>query len=844
MLKNNNGGAVKLVGERSMKNNRMRNIFAILAVALTTFMFTTVFTIGFSLAKNMNTMLLRQAGTRSEIFLMNPTAEQVAQAKSCPSLDHGGVMIPAATARAVGLSDRDNFDILMKYHDEEDFKYNISPAMTDIKGSYPKAADEIMLSSDCLEALDITDPKTGMELSLMLDGEEKKFKLCGYFKDYGFRNSYYESYVSKAFAEGRGLSVSKDGMLSMSAKKFKRDKLLSELESTVELADGQDFNTSYDPDEDNYIVIAAVVGIVCLIIIISGYLLIYNIMYISVSRDIRFYGLLKTIGATAKQIRKIVKVQVVRFSAVGIPIGIVLGALASFVAVPFAVNFVSAGTYSTMPTDISFDPFIYIGTVIFSAVTVAVSCRKPAKIAGRISPVEALRYNGQSSDKIKPKKTTAGGKLHKMAFRNVFREKKRAVLVFASLLMGTFALLVTQSFFGSLKLENYADMYFPDDFALYPNCSDDDDYEKTDPEKVKAAQKLAEDIENTDGVTKIMLNLAADVDLLFDKDLYMPFMESDAEWCNTPVEDMIKQYESGKGKSFTAPVIGIDKAMIERHNSKTEHKIDAEAFERGEICVVEGLSSEEQAEQLRGKTITLIDPAANKRREIKIGECVTTSDRYGFNIASYFHLPGTPEDILVSHSVIKEITDSPRIEGIFAECAPEDEPRVKAQIEDLTNNNICIPSIAHIEIKSDMLKDFKSSMMSMSILTAGISAVLILIGIINFINVMVTGVYARRRELAVMESVGMTKIQIKKMLMLEGLYYGGLTTLLILTVGNGLIYAVGKAAPRIADYAVPCYPWQLVVFMILAVMSVCIAAPAAVYRQISKESVVDRLRSE
>ena len=73
MLKNNNQTAVKRISVRSLKQNRIRNMFAILAIILTTFMFTTVFSIGFSLAKNINAMMLRQQGTKSTIYLPNPT---------------------------------------------------------------------------------------------------------------------------------------------------------------------------------------------------------------------------------------------------------------------------------------------------------------------------------------------------------------------------------------------------------------------------------------------------------------------------------------------------------------------------------------------------------------------------------------------------------------------------------------------------------------------------------------------------------------------------------------------------------------------------------------------------
>lgn len=146
-------------------------------------------------------------------------------------------------------------------------------------------------------------------------------------------------------------------------------------------------------------------------------------------------------------------------------------------------------------------------------------------------------------------------------------------------------------------------------------------------------------------------------------------------------------------------------------------------------------------------------------------------------------------------------------------------------------------------IKSEMISDFKSSMTSMNVLTAGISIILILIGVINFINVMLTGVFTRRQELAVMESVGMTKKQIRKMLMFEGVYYGTITIGLILTLGNAIVYAVARLAQKTADYAVFNYPWELMIGIAVVILAICMLVPAAVYRTLSKESVTERLRS-
>lgn len=171
-------------------------------------------------------------------------------------------------------------------------------------------------------------------------------------------------------------------------------------------------------------------------IIGSGYLLIYNVLYISISKDTRFYGLMKTLGTTQKQIKSLVKNQAVKFACIGIPIGIVLATAVSFGIVPFVLNEGFEQGKSMMDAEVFFHPSIYILSILFSAVTVWIACNAPAKAAAKISPIEALKFQNFAPKKTKSRNSTNGGKLHVMAFHNVFRDKKRAILVFMSLFMG------------------------------------------------------------------------------------------------------------------------------------------------------------------------------------------------------------------------------------------------------------------------------------------------------------------------------------------------------------------------------------------------------------------------
>ncbi len=834
MLKNNNQEIIKKISSRTLKNNHTRNIFVVLAIVLTTFMFTTVFGIGASLVNNLKTMMLRQQGTKSTIFLNKPEEYQIEKAKQEKYFDAIGVKIQTGTAEI----ENTETNILLDWYSKDEFDCNYTPAASDLEGTYPERENEIMLSKAALDAMHIDKPRKGMGIKLKKDGKDLLFTLSGWFTNYNYTKGGFQAFISEAYVKKLGMSQEKDGVLCISAKAGHQSELFESLKASIKPGEGQEWEAGFDVQEENSdTAVAAIicVGLIGFIIAASGYLLIYNVMYISVTKDIRFYGMLKTIGTSPSQIKSIVKMQTIKLSLLGVPIGIFLGIITSFAVVPFALEMFGMGNDGAMPSDISFNPVIYIGTVLFAIITVSVSCRKPAKLAGKVSPVEALKYNGSSKIKYKAKKGTDGGKIYKMAYRNVFRGKKRAFLVFTSLFMGTMAFLSVNTFIGSLKIENYVDFYLPNDYSIYTNSEDEN--------VLKEANRLVEQIKGIDGIKNVHLNLSADTIFEFDEEVFNRFIKNFAGGDKEEEKALIESYKNAKNddEKYASPVISVSTDMMEMYNEKARQKIDIERFEKGEICLLGTAPSKEDSEFLLGKNITVIDKKSKKKKTFEIGSAPLVDEDYGINVGYYWQMAAAPDSILISDKAMAELCDEPGTDTIIADCDKDAESYVTSKIKEYTMTNA---SVLHTEIKSELSKEFLSSMSSMNILGGGVSTVLILIGIINFINVMLTGVYARKGELSVMESVGMTKKQVKNMLVFEGMYYGLITIGLILTLGNVIIYFVSDFTSKIADYATFHYPVGLMFAIAGVIMVICMLVPMAVYQMVSKESITERLRSD
>ncbi len=837
MLKNNNQEIVKKISSRTLKSNKTRNIFVILAIVLTTFMFTTVFGIGASLINNIKTMMLREQGTKSTIFLNNPDNSQIYKAKEEKYISSHGIKIQTGIAEDKNTGSK----LLLDWYSKDEFDNNYTPAISDIEGEYPENKDGIMLSKAALNALGINSPHKDMEIMLWQNGKPLTFRLSGWFTDYCYTRGGFQAFVSEAYTKELGMSTEKNGILCISSKAGKQQELLQNLEDNITLNNGQKWDVLFDIQEENDD--TAIATIVCVllmgfIIVASGYLLIYNVMYISITKDTRFYGMLKTIGTSPSQIKRIVNIQAGKLSLFGIPIGILLGTITSFLTVPFAIKMAGPGKDGAMPSDISFNPFIYIGTILFAILTVYVSCRKPAKYAGKVSPVEALKYNGSTTEKYKARKGTDGGKVYKMAYRNVFRIKKRACLVFASLFMGTMAFLSVNTFLGSMGIDNYLEFYYPNDYTIY--IHDTENAMLSEEDLLNNTNKLTEQIKGIDNIKNVHLNLNADTVFEFDEELFTPFIES-ASGSEEQKKELIDLYKNAKDDDdkYQSPVVSASTEMIKRYNEKARQKIDIEKFEKGEICLLGFACDKKTSDFYLGKNITIIDKKSKKKKTFEIASCPMAEEHFGINVGYYYMKTAAPELVMISDAAIYELSTIPGINTITADCDKSTESYITSKIKEYTKTNA---TVLDVEIKSEIASEFKTSMSAMNIIGGGISLILILIGIINFINVMLTGVYTRLNEISVMESVGMTKKQVLKMLVFEGMYYGIITIALILTIGNVIIYFIADFSTKIADYATFYYPYGLMFVVAAVIMAICTIVPVIVYRSISKASITERLK--
>ncbi|UPA31211.1 ABC transporter permease [Terrisporobacter glycolicus] len=828
-FKNNNKNIVNKITKSSLKFNRGRNIFVVLAIVLTTFMTCSIFTIGVSLVNNYNTMNIRIRGTTSDAMLSNPKKEQIEAIKNLGLTTSIGEEILVGNVINEKL-EKDNHKIFLKYYDKENWEKQITPTISNLEGNYPTSENEVMVSTKALEFLGKEDAKIGEKIKVeYIDAKGKKnkkeFILSGKYKTYSVTEKIGYLALSKDYIKNNDLSVGHNGSITISFKSGKKYNAQEILKSKIKLDDMQEFDYYNDANEDGKEVkknLIIVMGTIGLFIAFSGYLLIYNIMYISVSKDIHFYGLIKTIGASPKQIKKIVNGQAFKLAIIGIPIGLTLGATISFGVVPMILGSFHSDAYANaMPGDISFNPIIFISATIFSILTVSISCRKPAKIASSISPTEALKYSMGNKEKKNNnngyRKSTKGGKIYKMAYHNVFRDKKRATLVFSSLFMGIMTYLSIYTFTSSLSVDNYIDTYISNDFRVQNIQAID---EKMNDDFIKEV----ENIKGVESVNKFKFsNLQSDtneIPRLLSKFIY----DKDDIQEITDFQGKMKIETPLYHRSF---IIGVDDLAIEKFSEMSNVKMDLDDFKSGKIALIDTLCYSKEEKNNLDNTITL------KGKYSKSLTFQTVKFENDSNLLPDIGLPV----IYISSTQIEKLDKKAVNSMLYINVDKKYEEEIYSRLNEMIDSEYLF-----VESRAQLVKEFSNNVTIMNIISTSMSAILILIGVLNFINVMVTSINTRRKELAIMESIGMTKKQIKNMLVFEGGYYAGITTFLVSTFGMAIIFEIAKSTKKIASYAKFVFPTLPFICLLAFIFVICLITPLVVYKYSSVKSVTERLR--
>lgn len=832
----------RILTMRSLRKNRGRNLVAVLAVAMTTMMFTTLFTFAESMGKTMMEMSLHQSGTLAHATCKEITDDQIEQIAAHPDVEKSGWSIVVGLAENPGLAGR---QVEIRYgtdqYAEDDFAY---PAT----GRMPEEENEIALDTLTLERLGISR-ELGEQVTLQWRKDihsdemtESVFTLCGFWEG---NLSVYASmaWVSERFAlEACGGDVKEGqlcGMRMMGISFGNTDNI--EAKTAKVLSDcglsGLDFHTNitYSDEIKKSILMEnlPMYGGMALVFI-AGYLIIYNVFQISVASDIQFYGKLKTLGMTKKQIRRMILRQGCLVAFAGIPAGLLIGYLLGTVLLPVLIS------RPGMDALVSANPVIFIGSSVFAFATVLISCLLPARVAGKVSPVEALRYtDGEGSLKKKSRKRENGASLPGMAWANLWRDRKRTLLVIGSLTLG----MVLMSFFyaknASFDIEKYLIELSAADFQIDDATNEHAD--GYDPASRTIDESLVEDILAQEGLES--------VGRLYCREVQMPVSQQACEnfrafYTEETLEDFAsydptfkkwkKKYDEALlGGEAVHTVYGADGLILEAAASGQyvmAGEYDAEKFAGGDYVLAIGPAAE--GEEIL-PTYSVGEKIQIEGREFTVMAVLLPLSPLVEGAREVFDVP-----LVIPADVFTQLWQGSNLRKFYFNI---DDSHMEEASELLREYQETKATGMNIVSRKEIEAQYQTETRSSAVIGYAISVVIALVGILNFINSMVTAIISRKKEFAMIQSVGMTKRQLRRMLAFEGLSYAGITLAVSFVLGAVTVGVLVRAIAADGYYTfrftllplVGCTP----VLLILAVL-----VPYICFRNLEKRSVVERLR--
>ncbi|RHO80292.1 ABC transporter permease [Ruminococcus sp. AF42-9BH] len=873
MLKVNNKKVIQDLAKTTYKANKKRNLLTIVAIFLTTFLLCTVISVGLSYWNTVSLRQQRMQGIDYDIELTEPRDDQVSTIRKMDNVRYAGLSVKCGIASK--YQDKELDKLKFYWLDDTCWKKQTIPALDYYEGNYPAKENEIMLSQSALRSMGIENPKVGMELPFIYqtlaensenNDTAKTFILSGWFLDY---TGVDKGYVSDKFYQLTGVLQTDltQGTLKISLKNpLYSEKDIIEMQNQINLSGKQIIEADYDTISN---FIRTMIGLLVLLVLVfmsgllvlvfmSGYLFIYNTLYISVNRDIRYFGQLKTIGTTSVQIRNMIYKQMlwnamidIRYfgqlktigttsvqirnmiykqmlwnAMIGIPLGLVCSTIIGKIIIPQLLHSLNPTIAISEVGTISL--WVFIIATIFSLTTTMISSQKPVKIAMNCSPIEAMKYIGATSVKNKNKKRT-GGDIGSMVKMNLFRDKKQFVVIMCSLSLAVSLFLIINVVIYANNAKNILNHSYDYDIRLLNQTLLSDNEEQV------FNSDFIEQIKSIDGVKDVRVLKSATAVVPYQEKVYGEYYKELYVSRYSPgnyEKDMELYKKQPDYYSFTCRVVGIDEVEFEKINNTLQIPLDKEKFKNGEIAFV-SKNFTQGDNGITGKKVEFSIPTALNPDKKEIIETGAIIDDY----PAYYSAGYTP-DLIVSDDFFDEIMGQPLIEMIKIDYDEPFSKNVESSIKKLIANNKLISA----ESKLDNYSEMKNSENQITVLGGSLGIIIMLLAILNYSNMMSESIQNRSKEFAILESIGMTRKQIKKMIVFESLGYSVLSIFIALILGLPASYLIFT---NFNVYRIPyVFPVIKTLLLFITIIIVCVVTSLFVFSKSKSETIIELLRKD
>ncbi len=813
--------AVRMLGRRCFRAGRTQNLLISMAVVIVTILITAACSVFYNIRRFGQMQELKETGAMTDAVLSGPDEQQMA-VLSESDLIRQPLFVSYKVGRLVGNPGQSGLSLYL--YAEENWDTWSRPLFTDIYGNYPEKENEVMMSAWLLKRLGI-EPVIGCEIPLSVTwedrdvAEEETFVLSGYYTD----TSYIDTASRQKVLVSKEALKSHNGQTEFVGFSFTTgqfQKKLAEVREELQVSGQQNFKVLggqgfYLSFKDMGTALAVI-----LFFMLDGFLIIYNINTISVTKDIQFYGLLKTIGTAPGQLKRLMYYRMGNILLTALPVGLVLGGIMTQWIVPLILGGILEGF-----SEARFHLVIPLTAAFFSGLMIFVSFFMTARKVMAVSAIGALTF-AEGGSRRKTSRGSDHTRLFQMGLKNVFRQPKKAWMVIGTFFLSSVTFLLCMTVLGGMSLDEFIDYNTAHDLALYNSMSrasfSPQEEQSFTPELVARLQSLK-------GVENFEMTKVVPIYEHYSEEVYGDWLEikNEFEQANEMEPTDTGIWLDNPKATFWSLLVGIDSRVIEDYNLSAETPVDIEGFEKGEFLLTTDMNG---SGLHSGSRIPFSVMDTDEQFELPIGGQIPL-ERDGMN-------SGAAPWLVVSNKVIDRYREDAIIYSVKIDSDSEYEESILNQAAELTED---IPAISRTS-KVELAKSLEETKGALSKLSAFLTIVLFTVGILNFINTMSVSILGRQREFATMEAVGASKKQMQKLTTWEGIWYFLLTLALSVTLGSGadfLIFHVVRKNVGFGTFHYPAVPMTL--YMLLS-MLLCMIIPAVVYKRAGIRSIVERLR--
>ena len=738
-FENDTSAITKKLAKKSLKSEKRRNLMIVIAISLAAFLMSMCGTLFFAFQESQNNMATFQASYD------NLTEDKIEKLRHQPEIE-----MVASLYNLGEIKMPEGYSLYLAYMDDAAC-YIARNQFTLKDGTMPSKENEIAVDREMVNKY-FSNTAIGDEISFQINGKSQDFVISGITESSTESQGNYSCYISKSFVENSSNynPAKYQSYVCFADADSTSKEILKERIASIGKEIGADYSLSFLFFRENMgLSFENILTFVSLsvLVLFAGITVIQSIFRISINEKIRNFGQLRTLGTTALQIKKMINYESRYLSWLGIPPGIVLGAIVGTV---LGSNEFSSGF---SPINI---PFVMIGVSIICTLMVKLSVRKPLKIAATTSPIEAVRYIAYRNAPMQSRKHNKKISPYSLALLNLGRDKKKTASTLLSLIFGGLLLFISASAAVSNTPEQFVREKFFVNGGSFRIYLSEESVGKNEANN-SLNESLREELLNTKGIQKII-----------------------------PLRDSVGMCHYSINGNVTEGMCDIisDQSTEGNFSFVEQHLIDGQMPKNQfEVLLTDGYM---ELGVTKGTPIKI----TNSGEEI---ECIVS----GFFDKSFVGTEnGTdaidPANLIITQELAQQLF--PNTENFAYSWEIITDKTYNDEIESAIQQKITSKEKGlSICSYNDVVEYMESSMNLLFGSLQMLSLLILLFGIISLINMTLSNHQARKQEISTLRSVGLSLKQLYRSLITEGLLYVLVSFGIVLLVGIPIAIPVSKA---------------------------------------------------